>query len=217
MSSVCDLSRLQIFLLTCPSRDYRLAPEAPHPTPVEDCYAALLWLTSNAKELGIDNSRIAVMGVSAGGGLAAGVTLIARDRGLQPPLAKQILVYPMLDDRNTEPVKDLEPFLTWSYDDNWTGWNALLGDQFGSSDVSPYAAPSRVEDYQGLPEAYIDVGTLDIFAVENERYAEGLKKAGGKVEWHLYPGVPHAFEFHGRQAKITKTAQSYRHAAMQSF
>ena len=111
--------------------DYRIAPEHPHPTPVEDCYAALRWLADNAATLGVDPGRIGVMGDSAGGGLAAGVCLLARDRG-GPPVAQQLLVYPMLDDRIHPPDPELLPFLTWTYDDNVTGWAALLGDSAGT-------------------------------------------------------------------------------------
>ena len=108
--------------------DYRVAPEYPHPTPVEDCYAALEWLAEQATTLGFDPARLAVMGDSAGGGLAAGVCLMARDRG-GPAVAQQLLIYPMLDDRPSTPDPALLRFLTWTYDDNLTGWGALLGDR----------------------------------------------------------------------------------------
>src|SRR6185295_11303821 len=137
--------------------DYRIAPEHPHPTPVEDCYAALRWLADNATTLGVDPARIAVMGDSAGGGLAAGVCLLARDRG-GPPVAQQLLIYPMLDDRAQMPDPQLLPFLTWTYDDNVTGWTALLGDGAGTDTVPPYAAPARARDLAGLPDTYLDVG-----------------------------------------------------------
>ena len=116
--------------------DYRLAPEHPHPTPVEDCYAGLQWLAEHASELGVDPGRIAVMGDSAGGGLAAALTLLARDRG-GPAVSQQILIFPMLDDRNTRPDREIAPFAVWSYDDNITGWGALLGGAIGSPDVPP--------------------------------------------------------------------------------
>jgi len=101
--------------------EYRLAPEYPHPTPVNDCYDGLTWLHAHASEVGVDNSRIMIFGESAGGGLAAGVALMARDRKLSPPLAYQLLVYPMLDDRNLEPIQAIEPFAMWKCDDNKTG------------------------------------------------------------------------------------------------
>lgn len=131
--------------------DYRVAPEHPHPTPVEDCYAALQWLEAHAAELDVDPTRLAVGGDSAGGGLAAGVALLARDRS-GPRLALQLLIYPMLDDRTVVPDPQLPPeFLVWNYDDNVTGWGALLGDASGGADVSPYAAPARAADLAGLP------------------------------------------------------------------
>ncbi|KAF2105308.1 Alpha/Beta hydrolase protein [Lophiotrema nucula] len=199
------------------SVDYRVAPEARHPTPVEDCYAALKWLYSEAASLGFDKSRIAVAGLSAGGGLAAAVALLARDRRLDPPLAKQILLEPMLDDRNTKEDPELMPFVTWSWDDNWTGWDALLGDEAGSSSVSAYAAPARVQDLSGLPSTYIDVGMLDIFAKEDELYAVRLRNAGVDVEWHLYQGVPHGFELRGQGSAILRKALLNRQSALRSF
>lgn len=129
--------------------DYRLAPEYPDPYPVEDCYAGLAWLAAHAGELGVDPGRIALMGESAGGGLAAGTALLARDRG--PAVARQILIYPMLDDRNTVPNPALAPFALWSYDDNYTGWHALLGDKTGTQEVPAPAAPARARDLAGLP------------------------------------------------------------------
>ena len=150
--------------------DYRLAPEHPYPVPVEDCYAGLRWLAEHADELGVDPARIAVMGDSAGGGLAAAVALLARDRG-GPDLAAQILIYPMLDDRNTTPDPEIAPFAVWSYDDNITGWGALLGDAIGGPDVPAYAAPARATDLSDLPACYIEVGQLDIFRDEDLAYA----------------------------------------------
>ena len=185
--------------------DYRIAPEHPHPTPVEDCYAALRWLADNATTLGVDPARIAVMGDSAGGGLAAGVCLLARDRG-GPPVAQQLLIYPMLDDRAQMPDPQLLPFLTWTYDDNVTGWTALLGDGAGTDTVSPYAAPARATDLAGLPDTYIDVGDLDIFRDEDITYAARLSDAGVPTELHLHPGCPHAFEALARGADVTQRA-----------
>jgi acetyl esterase/lipase len=185
--------------------DYRVAPEHPHPTPVEDCYAALRWLTENASALSVDPTRIAVMGDSAGGGLAAGVSLLARERG-GPHIAQQLLIYPMLDDRSHTPDPQLLPFLTWTYDDNVTGWAALLGDSAGTDVVSPYAAPARATDVSGLPDTYIDVGDLDIFRDEDIAYARRLSDAGVPTELHLHPGCPHAFEALARGADISQRA-----------
>jgi acetyl esterase/lipase len=185
--------------------DYRIAPEHPHPTPVEDCYAALVWLADNASTLGVDAARIALMGDSAGGGLAAGVALIARDRG-GPAVAQQILIYPMLDDRTQTPDPELLPFLTWSYEDNITGWTALLGENAGTDAVSAYAAPARASDLTGLPATYIDVGDLDIFRDEDIIYARRLSDAGVPTELHLHPGCPHAFEALARNADVSQRA-----------
>jgi acetyl esterase/lipase len=185
--------------------DYRLAPEHPHPAPVEDCYAALTWAAEHAAELGCDPNRIGVAGDSAGGGLAAGVALLARDRG-GPALARQILVYPMLDDRNTTPPAEVPGVLLWSYDDNITGWGALLGEAAGGDDVSPYAAPARVADVAGLPPAYVIVGDMDIFRDEDIAYVARMTAAGVPVEFHLVPGAPHAFDFAAPQSEIGRRA-----------
>jgi acetyl esterase/lipase len=189
--------------------DYRVAPEHPDPTPVEDCYSALVWLADHAADLGVDPARLAVMGDSAGGGLAAGVCLVARDRG-GPAVAQQILIYPMLDDRPATPNPELEPFLTWTYDDNVTGWGALLGNNAGGEGVSPYAAPARADDLTGLPDAYIDVGDLDVFRDEDIEYARRLGDAGVPTELHVYPGCPHAFEALAHEAAVSRRAISDR-------
>jgi acetyl esterase/lipase len=189
--------------------DYRIAPEHPHPTPVEDCYAALTWLSEQAATLGVDPTRLAVMGDSAGGGLAAAICLMARDRG-GPAVAQQLLIYPMLDDRPAVPDPQLLPFLTWTYDDNLTAWGALLGDQAGCEGVSPYAAPARASDLEGLPDTYIDVGDLDIFRDEDIAYARRLADAGVPTELHVHPGCPHIFETVARGADVSRRALADR-------
>ncbi len=183
--------------------DYRTAPEFPHPVPVQDCFAGLVWLTEHADELGVDPARVGVMGDSAGGGLAAAVCLMARDRG-GPAVALQLLIYPMLDDRTTVPDPHLAPFATWTYDDNVTGWQALLGDGSGSDGVSEYAAPARAADLSLLPPAYIDVGDLDIFRDEDVSYARRLVAAGISTELHVHPGCPHAFEGLAPSAAVSR-------------
>ncbi|OCT45133.1 arylesterase/monooxygenase [Cladophialophora carrionii] len=202
------------------SVEYRLAPESSGTNLVEDCYAGLEWLHQNASKYHVDPARIGVTGESAGGGLAAGVALMARDKGLSPPLAKQILIYPMLDDRNLVPNPRMQPFVFWSYDDNITGWTALLGaDKAGKpdADVSPYCAPARVKSLAGLPSAYIDVGTLDIFRDEDLEYARRLAAEDIDVEFHLYPGVPHAFELFAPKSGVTERAMANRLRALLSF
>jgi acetyl esterase/lipase len=196
--------------------EYRLAPEHPHPVPVEDCYAALLWLADHAGQLGIDPARIAVMGDSAGGGLAAGVALIARDRG-GPALARQILIYPMLDDRTTTPDESLLPFLGWTYEDNVTGWGALLGARAGGDEVPAYAAPARSQDLSGLPPTYVDVGTLDIFCDEDVEYARRIAATGTPVELHVHPGVPHGAEVVAPEAGVSRRIRADRIRVLRSL
>jgi acetyl esterase/lipase len=180
-------ARAELAILT---PDYRLAPEHPDPSPVQDCYATVRWAAVHATELGIDPARIAVMGGSAGGGLAAGVTLLARDRG-GPAIARQLLIYPMLDDRTRTADPQMAHALLWGADDNVTGWDALLGAADG---VSIYAAPARAIDLSDLPPAYIDVGGLYLFRDEDVAYATLLARSGVPVELHVLPGVPHAFD-----------------------
>ncbi|MDP9842173.1 alpha/beta hydrolase [Streptosporangium lutulentum] len=196
------------------SVDYRLAPEHPHPAPVEDCYAGLVWTAKNAAELGIDPDRIAVGGLSAGGGLAAGTVLLARDRG-GPALAFQLLVCPMLDDRNVTPSsREFAEAVVWNRGANLLGWSALLGDAAGTDDVSPYAAPARMADLSGLPPAYLDVGELEVFRDECVDYAQRLVQAGVSTEFHLYPGAFHSFDGMIPEAEISRRAAAERVVAL---
>jgi acetyl esterase/lipase len=156
------------------------------------------------------------MGDSAGGGLAAGVCLLSRDRG-GPPVALQLLIYPMLDDRIHAPDPQLLPFLTWTYDDTVTGWAALLGESMGTDTVPPYAAPPRATDLTGLPATYIDVGDLDIFRDEDIAYARRLADAGVPTELHLHPGCPHAFEALERGADVSQRAIGDRIRRLRAF
>jgi acetyl esterase/lipase len=176
------------------SVDYRLAPETVAPGAVEDCYAALQWLHDNAAALGVNTARIAVRGESAGGGLAAALALLARDRG-GPAIAHQNLIYPMLDDRTciTRLPAHLGAFV-WTPQANAFGWRSLLGQEPGSAEVSPYAAPARAEELAGLPPAFIAVGALDLFLVEDMDYARRLIEAGVATELHVYPGAYHGFD-----------------------
>ena len=176
------------------SVDYRLAPEHPHPAPVEDSYAALKWTHAEIKALGGDPTRIGVMGESAGGGLAAGLALLARDRG-EVPIVAQILIYPMLDDRTTDAAK-AHPYareFVWTLSSNQFAWAALLGTAPGGEDVSPYAAPARAASFAGLPPTFIALGDLDLFLTEDFEYARRLTVAGVPVEMHVYPGAPHGY------------------------
>lgn len=159
--------------------DYRLAPEHPYPGALADGYAALTWLHEHADVLGVDPHRIGIGGDSAGGGLAAAVTLLARDRR-SPPVAFQLLVYPMLDDRQVTPSSRRERPI-WPPEANGYGWRSYLGDRCGVPDLEPLAAPSRATDLTALPPAYVVVGTEDAFVDEDVRFAEGLRAAGHEV------------------------------------
>jgi acetyl esterase/lipase len=174
------------------SVEYRLAPETKHPGPVEDCYAGLAWTAEHAEELGIDPARIIVAGASAGGGLTAAVALLARDRG-GPALAGQLLLCPMLDDRNDTPSAWQANAGPWTRSTNELGWTALLGDARGGPDVPPYAAPARAADLSGLPPAFIDVGSAETFRDEAVAYASLIWRCGGAAELHVWPGGFHAF------------------------
>ena len=173
------------------SVEYRLAPEAPYPAAVEDSYAALKWLHEHASELGIDAARIGIGGASAGAGLAAGLALLVRDRA-EFDIAFQLLIYPMLDDRQATPSSAWE-VPVWPPSANTLGWSAYLGARTGD-EVPIYAAPARATDLTRLPPALIVVGGLDGFADEDIEYAKRLNQAGVPAELHLYPGAPHAFD-----------------------
>jgi acetyl esterase/lipase len=191
--------------LVAVSVDYRLAPEHPHPAPVEDCYAGLAWTAKNATELGIDPGRLMLGGVSAGGGLAAATALLARDRG-GPGLTFQLLICPMLDDRNITPSShEFAEAVVWNREANLFGWKALLGDQAGADDVPAYAAPARATDLAGLPATFVDVGELEVFRDECVDYVLRLVQAGVSTEFHLYPGA-----FHGSDMIVPGAALSVR-------
>lgn len=199
------------------SVDYRLAPEAQHPAPLQDIYSVLLWLHTNARKLSLDASRIGIKGESGGGGLAAGVALYARDRP-GPKFAFQHLIYPMIDDR-TAVRKDLHPHVgefVWTQQNNYFGWRSLLGCEPGSGDVSPYAAPARATDVSGLPPTYISVGGLDLFLEENMTYADRLSRAGVPVEFHIYPRAYHGF-YYAPKARVTQQAERDNREALQRF
>lgn len=192
------------------SVEYRLAPEHPHPAPIEDCYAGLVWTAEHAGELGIDPGRLLVAGASAGGGLAAALALLARDRG-GPALIGQMLLCPMLDDRNDTPSSvQMAGLGVWDRTSNETGWTALLGDERGGPDVSPYAAPARATDLSGLPPAFIDVGSAETFRDEDVAYADRIWQAGGRAELHVWPGGFHGFDRMAPQAAVSQDARAAR-------
>ncbi|MEV6903381.1 alpha/beta hydrolase [Amycolatopsis sp. NPDC051372] len=174
---------------------YRLAPEHPYPAALDDCYAALVWLAESVGELGDDPVRIAVSGQSAGGGLAAAVALLARDRG-GPALAFQVLGIPELDDRLlTDSMRTYVDTPVWHRRNAEQSWAFYLGDRAGGPDVSPYAAPARATDLTGLPPAYVTAGQFDPLRDEALEYARRLAQAGVPAELHLYPGTFHGSTF----------------------
>ena len=184
------------------SVEYRLSPETPYPGPLEDCYSGLRWLLDNADELGIDAARTGICGTSAGGGLAAGLALLARDRGEFQP-AFQMLVYPMLDDRQVTTSSRWD-VPVWSPSNNEFGWRSYLGPLYGSDDVPVYAAPARAGDLSGLPPASVWVGTADGFCDEDIAYAQRLNQAGVPTELHVYPGGPHGFDAFSERAQVSR-------------
>lgn len=196
------------------SVEYRLAPEHPFPAPVEDCYVALKWLSAHSTELGVNKARIAIGGASAGGGLAAGLAVLTRDRA-EVEVAFQLLVYPMIDDRNITPASETVPdAFVWTRENNLMGWRAYLGHKPGGVDVSPYAAAARATDLRGLPPAYIPVGDLDLFLDENIMYAQRLSAAGVPTELHVYPGAFHGFNGFVPGAEISRRFNADRDHAL---
>lgn len=186
------------------SVEYRLAPETAYPGPLEDCYQGLKYLYDNADRLGIDRNKIMIGGVSAGGGLAAGLALLIRDRA-EMEICAQVLIYPMIDDTNIAPAADDVPdTMIWSRADNKFGWQSYLGDLFGQKDVPIYAAAARADDLSGLPPTYMPVGDLDLFLDENIRYARKLTQAGVPTHFHIVPGAFHGFNGFAASAPISK-------------
>jgi acetyl esterase/lipase len=175
------------------SVEYRLSPETTYPGPLEDCYAALRWTFDNADDLGIDTTRLGVGGTSAGGGLAAGLALLARDRD-ELSLRFQLLDCPMIDDRQSTPSRRRAGVMMWSHEANGFGWRKYLGELYGTDDVPAHAAPFRATDLSGLPPAYVSVGALDGFVDEDVAYATRLIGAGVPTELHVYPAAPHGFQ-----------------------
>lgn len=190
---------------------YGLAPEEPHPAASEDGYAGLCWVADNAERFGIDTTRVAVGGSSAGGGLAAAVALMARDRG-GPPLAFQLLVYPMLDDRLKTPSMtdgaDYPLFNRRAAEDAW-------GHFLGGREADSYAAPARASDVAGLPPAYVMVAEHDPLRDEGIDYARRLVEAGVPTELHLVPGTFHGFDIVGLHTEVGRRAVDEQVRALQ--
>jgi acetyl esterase len=186
------------------SVDYRLAPEHPFPAGLHDCYAALAYLHAEADALGVDPERVALSGVSAGGGLAAATALLARDRG-GPRVCFQMLQIPELDDRlQTGSMQTFVDSPMWNRPLAVQSWRAYLGPLYGTADMPAYAAPARADDLSGLPPAYISTAENDPLRDEGITYAQRLLQAGVSVELHQFPGT-----FHG-SALVTTAAVSKR-------
>jgi acetyl esterase/lipase len=203
LSAFLDIIEKYGFVVVSP--EYRLAPEDPHPAPIEDCYAGLEWMAAHASELAVDPGRLLVAGASAGGGLAAGTALLARDQS-GPALIGQILLCPMLDDRNDSiSSRQFSGVGMWDRESNQLGWSALLGDRVGQPGVSAYAASSRAVDFSNLPPAFIEVGSAEVFRDESVAYASALWAAGGIADLHVWAGGFHGFR-RAPDATITKGA-----------
>jgi acetyl esterase/lipase len=187
------------------SVDYRLAPDTPYPGPLEDCYRGLKWTYDNAEELGIDPTCIGVGGISAGGGLAAALALLARDRG-EVQVAFQLLDCPMIDDRQITLSSQQDGLPVWSRESNRFGWRAYLGDLYGTDNVPDTAAPGRARDLSGLPPAFVSVGSVDGFLDEDVDYAIRLNRAGVPAELHVYPGACHGYQI-AQSCEITRQSR----------
>ena len=198
------------------SVDYRLAPEYPYPTPLNDCYAGIEWLFSKADKLSVDSQRIAVGGISAGGGLAAGLALLIRDKG-EFNICFQALLCPMIDSRN---ITDSSYLVTdpriWNRDSNIIAWQHYMGttECLTSKAISKYAAPIFANDLYGLPSTYIAVGDVDLFLDEDINYSERLEAAGIGIQLEIFKGGFHAFEFLVPSAKISKLARATHSSAI---
>ncbi|WP_305786994.1 alpha/beta hydrolase [Symbioplanes lichenis] len=198
------LEQLGVVVVTV---EYRLAPEAGGAALVEDCYAGLLWVADHAAELGVDPDRIVVAGASAGGGLAAGVALLARDRG-GPAVAAQLLIGPMLDHRNDSTSSRQFAGVpgVWPREANEFGWQSVLA----GGTVSPYVSPALAADLSGLPATYIDAGSAEVFRDEDVAYATGIWAAGGQAELHVWAGGSHGFDAMFPQAAVSVAARRTR-------
>ena len=195
------------------SVDYRLAPEHPFPVPLHDCHDALTWLANRPE---VDATRIAIGGASAGGGLAAALALLARDRGEVRP-AFQLLTYPMIDDRTTTRTDlDETDYRGWDNTANHFGWQSYLAAVPGSSGISAYAAPARCEDLAGLPPAWIGTGSLDLFYEEDIGYANRLTAAGVECELRVIDGAFHGFDLVSPKAGISRQFRDAQTKALAS-
>lgn len=192
------------------SVEYRRPPEHPDPAPIEDVYAGLVWTAAHAAELRFDPARLLVAGESAGAGLAAGLALLARDRQ-GPPLIGQLLMYPLLDERNDSVSSRQDDTAgTWDRVSTETAWDAYLGDRRHTAAVSIYASPSKATDLSALPPAFIDVGSAELLRDEDVAYASAIWAAGGQAELHVWPGGFHGFDQIAPTSAVSRAAIAAR-------
>jgi acetyl esterase/lipase len=203
--------------ITVVSVDYRYAPKHRFPAGLEDSYSALKWVESHSQQLGVDAKRIAVGGASAGGGLAAALIQLAHDRQEIKPVF-QLLVYPMLDDRTVlrSDIDDSNS-VAWNQKSNRFGWKSYLGKKCGSEDVPEYSVPARRKDLSGLPQAWIGVGTVDIFHDEDMAYAQKLKECGIECEMYIVPGAFHGFDVFDPQTPIVQDFRKSQISALKKY
>ena len=200
---------------TVVSVDYRLAPEHPFPAAHDDVMTALAWTNAHLQDF--DATTIGIAGDSAGGGLAAAAALHNRDAKVAE-LSCQVLVYPMLDDKNTGPDdRFTSPLITWTFADNVIGWNSYLNDRAGAPDISPYAVPFREKKLEGLPPTYIDTGSMDIFLDEDVEYAKRMIAAGVTVEAHIWNGAIHGFDYFASTTALAEAAWAARYAFVRRY
>lgn len=185
------------------SVEYRLAPDTPYPGPLEDCYRGLAWTFEHSSDMGIDSTRIGIRGISAGGGLAAALALLARDRG-EVTIAFQLLECPMIDDRQITPSSQSDDLLVWSRESNSFGWQCYLGDRYGTDDVPTYAAPARADDLSALPPAFVITGGADGFRDEDVLYALRLAQAGVPTDLSVIAGAPHGVQLFAGTAPVRR-------------
>ena len=184
--------------------DYRLSKKYPYPAALHDCWAALLYLKERAEELGVRSDQLMVGGESAGGGMAAALCMLARDRG-EVNIAFQMPLYPMLDDRDTPSSKDNHA-PNWNTKRNKKAWKRYLRSAYGTDLVPYYAAPARCEDYSGLPPCYTFVGDIEPFYCETVDYVQHLREAGIRAEADVYPDWFHAYDLFFPAKKVVRDA-----------
>jgi acetyl esterase/lipase len=203
--------------ITVVSVDYRLAPSHPFPAGLQDSYSALQWVAAHSGGLGVDETRLAVGGASAGGGLAAALVQLACDRGEIKPVF-QLLVYPMLDDRTVLRTDiDDSSNITWNAKSNRFGWEAYLGQKCGLEDAPEYCAPARRKNISGLPAAWMGVGTLDLFHAEDVAYAQRLQESGIDCEMVIVPGAFHGFDVFDPGLGVVRDFRKSQVAALKKY